>query len=504
MELSNIQIKRCIKLLYLVSVMLSVFFSINGFIFLWRGDASAWVSLVSCLISIMASTMIYFSGERTKKVYFLLLITFMVNYTTCLFCFEELYYYSYMIPIFAITVLLQSVSLINILVSSTFLINLSSFIFKAFKSRQFYSDEKTYILVMLMIIGFVFVLSTRYLIQFVRESNEQISREANKNKETVIQVTSAVDTIKERFSLVKDELLELNKQAEQSFLSMKAIAESTEDNVVQISSQVAMTSEIQGTIEVSSTNVNEAHITTEDVLGFIENGVETVNELMKQSEHVNVNMNEMREIAEKLVKQVREVSNITQTIMSISSQTNLLALNASIEAVHAGDVGKGFAVVADEIRDLSAETKKSTEQIESIIWQLNDVTNKTIRILDESLESIQVENERIALVDSNFQNSGEFMGQLRSRVNQIVQDVTNVGEFNQKIVSSIHELSAATEEISSCAQESSAGNELIMQRMESFSQDILEVFQELDGLVLDLKSDKHLTQNVKNENPIHF
>ena len=491
MELSNNQMKRCNKLLYYVILLLSIFFTISGAIFLIRGRTNSLISIIISLTSILLCTFIYFYLDEPKKIYFSLLTIYIINYLVCLFCFNELYYYTYMIPVLAISVLLLSVKLINLLVTITFFINLGSFTLKCLQTHEYISDEKTYILLMLLIIGIGFVLVTKYLIQFVQESESQFANEAAKNAETVKQVTSAVERIKEKASLIKDEIQIINKQADQTFLSMKAVAESTEDNVIQINSQVSMTSDIQGAISKTSNNINDVHKAAEQMMISIENGINTANELMEQSNYVNSNMSQMHEIVEKLATQVKEVSHITQSIMSISNQTNLLALNASIEAAHAGEAGKGFSVVADEIRDLSAETKKSTEQIVFIIQQLNDVTDNTIHILDESIASIELENQKINTVNRNFQTSETHVVQLNERMNQIVADITAVDSSNQTIVSSIHELSAATEEISSCAQESSAGSELIMQRMETFSQDTLKLFE----LVLELNT----KQNAQDE-----
>lgn len=496
MKLSNIQIKRCNKLLYFVITLLSIFFTISGVSFMYLGKNNSLVSVICSLITILFSTLIYFYFNNQRQLYYLLLISFFFNYVICLFCFNEPYYYSYIIPVLAISVMLLSTKLINLIVCITFFINLGSFIFNALENGEFYSDEKMFILLMLLIIGRGFVMATKYLITFVQESESQFANEAAKNAETVKQVTSAVERIKEKASLIKDEIQIINKQADQTFLSMKAVAESTEDNVIQINSQVSMTSDIQDSISKTSNNINDVHKAAEQMMISIENGINTANELMEQSNYVNSNMSQMHEIVEKLATQVKEVSHITQSIISISNQTNLLALNASIEAAHAGEAGKGFSVVADEIRDLSAETKKSTEQIVFIIQQLNDVTDNTIHILDESIASIELENQKINTVNTNFQTSETHVVQLNERMNQIVADITAVDSSNRTIVSSIHELSAATEEISSCAQESSSGSELIMQRMETFSQDTLKLFEILDELVMELNT----KQNTKDEN----
>lgn len=75
---------------------------------------------------------------------------------------------------------------------------------------------------MLLLIGIGFVLVTKYLIRFVQESESEITNEATKNAETIKQVTSSVELIKEKASMINDEIQTINKQADQTFLSMKA------------------------------------------------------------------------------------------------------------------------------------------------------------------------------------------------------------------------------------------------------------------------------------------
>jgi surface antigen len=75
-----------------------------------------------------------------------------------------------------------------------------------------------------------------------------------------------------------------------------------------------------------------------------------------------------------LATRVREIQGIIGVIGDVADQTALLALNASILAAQAGEEGRGFSVVASAIKDLSARTRRSTEQIAALIAEIIDQT----------------------------------------------------------------------------------------------------------------------------------
>jgi len=263
---------------------------------------------------------------------------------------------------------------------------------------------------------------------------------------------------------------------------MNNIADGSEETAQSATQQSAMTNEIQTRLEDTSKTALNAKGISDELRETIEAGRTYSNELEQQSRIVDEYTNKISETITELVTNVSKVSEITDTILNISSQTNLLALNASIEAARAGEAGAGFAVVADQIRKLAEETKNSTEMITGIMNELAVVTGKAKEAAQGSVESINLQREKIKLVNESFQTVDAGVSNLSDGVDSMNDEVLAVLDANNSIVESISSLAAISQEMSSSAIQSANDMSVLEESMQKFTDIIKQTGYKLDEL----------------------
>ncbi len=322
----------------------------------------------------------------------------------------------------------------------------------------------------------------RLLVKFSEEETNSVKTLLDNQKEVAENIGIVVNEVANDFSDVLKELDEINETVNRGTNATASIAKASEETAQSTVEQSDMTNEIQRRLEKTNGIANEAKRTSDELKEVVVQGKLQSDELEHQSNIVDEYTVKISDTITELIKNVGEVSQITDTILNVSTQTNLLALNASIEAARAGEAGKGFAVVAEEIRKLAEETKESTESITAIMNKLTDVTNRAKIALDGSVESIIVQREKVKNVNESFARVDSGIGQLSDGVDMMNHQVEAVLEANNNIVSSIETLATISSEISDNASHAAGGMSSLKDSMDMFTEVIKNTSSRLEEL----------------------
>ncbi|WP_217540325.1 methyl-accepting chemotaxis protein [Vibrio metschnikovii] len=182
------------------------------------------------------------------------------------------------------------------------------------------------------------------------------------------------------------------------------------------------------------------------------------------------------EVVGQLAKKTQDIGSILDVIRDISDQTNLLALNAAIEAARAGDQGRGFAVVADEVRNLASRTASSTEEIQTMIHQLQADAKEAVQAMEMG-QSISTEGV-------------EFTQSAAQELETILLKIRDITDRNTQVATATEEQSTVVYTINSNVEEINVVNEkttVTAEQLAQASQELSDLSQRLDSMVSNFK-----------------
>lgn len=132
-----------------------------------------------------------------------------------------------------------------------------------------------------------------------------------------------------------------------------------------------------------------------------------------------------------------KITDIITVIEGIAFQTNLLALNAAVEAAHAGTRGLGFKVVADEVRNLSRRSSDAAKEIKALIKEMVDVVKVGEGKVNQSksiLMEIDISIEEVSNRVNEIATASEEQSQGLEQVNEVMAQMDDMTQKNAALV----------------------------------------------------------------------
>ncbi|MDK2807747.1 MAG: methyl-accepting chemotaxis protein [Clostridiales bacterium] len=303
--------------------------------------------------------------------------------------------------------------------------------------------------------------------RFTRDTTGAIQDEQKKQVAMIDEILEIAQIVKEGATKSNQLVRDLEESTEIVNAAVGEISTSTQSTAMSIQEQTLMTQSIQGSIKETVISSEEMVALAGNSSLAIQEGFEIVHHLKEQSGMIANTNTGVIESMDKLQEKTKEVRDITNIILNISSQTNLLALNASIESARAGEAGRGFAVVADQIRELAEQTRKSTESITKIVEELSQNASEASTNVKDSVVAAENQSGLIETASQNFEKINQNVDTLTEHIKRIDQMLVELANTNNRIVDNISQISATTQEVTASSEEASAISEKNLQHAEN-------------------------------------
>jgi methyl-accepting chemotaxis protein/ABC-type transport system substrate-binding protein len=259
----------------------------------------------------------------------------------------------------------------------------------------------------------------------VRRSMEELSGNAEETSTSVLEMSASIEEV----SRIADTLAEFVEQTSSAIEEMIASINEVATNTESFSSFATQTAssmvEMNATTEEIRNSARQSSELARYVTDAANEGRAAVGGTVDGMHKIQLSVDEAKTALADLAERSQEIGDIVRVIDDIAGQTNLLALNAAIIAAQAGERGRGFAVVADEIRDLSERTSVSTEEIRTLIQNVQKGVGR-------AAEQMTLSADRVS----------DGVG-LTARASQVLDKIL---ELTGRSTNSISEIARATEE----------------------------------------------------------
>lgn len=273
-----------------------------------------------------------------------------------------------------------------------------------------------------------------------------------KGKDELSSVASLFNRFVARTQSTIQEFKEASLQLNTLATEMKDIVESnmqgTERQKSETHSAASAITEMAASTEEIAKNAQQAADATESGLEKSSKSSQDISTSMSGLTRLSDELDNSKKVVGELTENSAKIGSILDVIRGIAEQTNLLALNAAIEAARAGEAGRGFAVVADEVRGLATRTQESTDEIQTMIEQIQNgvqgVTHSVDLAHTHSLDT---------------KSSAETAEEMLTDVNEAMQEITSItiqiATATEQQASVANEISNNTHNIAELVDESS-------------------------------------------------
>ncbi len=269
---------------------------------------------------------------------------------------------------------------------------------------------------------------TQDIIGTVSDSINALTDETSKVLHGVTQIAGQVEAVSGK----------LKAQAEQ-------VSRAAADERVSLNEMAASLGESDKAMTQVASSAEQSNRSAEQATQATDTALETVNDTVKGMEAIRETIAETEKRIKRLGERSQEITGIVNLINTIAERTHVLALNASMQAAVAGEAGRGFAVVAEEVQRLAESSRNATQQIGTLVSNIQLETNETISTVNRTIGQVVQGSEQAQKAGAQMRRTQQITGQLVAQVQRIAVSSEQQRLVSAQLLKAVHSISQGTE-----------------------------------------------------------
>ena len=302
-------------------------------------------------------------------------------------------------------------------------------------------------------------------------------------EEVKVKSADELGVLAQMFNKMRKSLYGIVDQIQQTTLKVNSssneILAAANQNETTSHEQSSQITQVKATLNQAATTAQELSSNSQEVVRYAKEteqeateGTGYVEEADKKIKRMTESNQEVSSKLRVLNEKIEGIDKILTTILSVADQTNLLSLNASIEAAKAGEHGKGFSVVAQQIGRLAEQTAQSSNEISSIINEIQAASSSAIMVVDKSTQDVADSTELVSELSNRFLGIVDKIQKILPQIDGVSVGVTELASGNKQILSSVDQMADALSLSATAAQQTKKS-----------AYDLTSMAQELRGVV---------------------